>query len=52
MTGWVLLAATLVLVLAGCGLYVADLVGFAQLLWVLASGTAGAACVVLIEDRR
>ena len=51
MAGWVLLFLTLVLVLIGCILYVYDSVGLAQLFWVLASGTAGGAVVLLIDDR-
>jgi hypothetical protein len=51
-TGWAMLLATLALVLAGCGLYVAGLVGWAQALWVFASGTAGASVVFLLEERR
>jgi len=45
-----LLLLTLVLVLFGCGLYVADWVGVAQLLWVLASGTAGAGVMAWLDD--
>jgi len=49
--GWGLLALTFLLVLVGCGFYVNDSVGWAQLLWVLASGTAGAGMVLVIDDR-
>jgi hypothetical protein len=37
------------LVLAGCWLYVFDLVGWAQMLWIFASGTAGGAVVLMTE---
>jgi hypothetical protein len=50
--GWGLIFATFLLVLVGCWLYVSDSVGLAQLLWVLASGTAGAGVVLLVEERR
>jgi hypothetical protein len=47
---WLLLLTT-VLVLGGCILYVTDSVGWAQLLWVMASGTAGAGIVLFTERR-
>ena len=48
---WVLLGITAVLVIGGCILYAYELVGWAQMLWVLASGTAGAGCAVILEER-
>jgi hypothetical protein len=48
--GWGLLLVTLFLVSAGCLLYVLGWVGFAQLLWVFASGTAGAGVMALYDD--
>jgi hypothetical protein len=47
--GWALILITFLLVGAGCAMYVLGSVGWAQLVWVLASGTAGAGCVLLIE---
>ena len=47
--GWGLLTATFLLVVMGCALYVLAHVGWAQLMWVLASGTAGAGVVLAIE---
>jgi hypothetical protein len=49
---WLLLLITVLLVLSGLLLYVYDLVGWGQLLFVLASGTAGAAVVTLIDENR
>jgi hypothetical protein len=49
--GWGLLTVTVLLVVLGCVLYSFDSVGWAQLLWVLASGTAGAGVVLLIERK-
>ena len=46
-----LLVITVGLVLLGCLLYVQDNVGWAQMLWVFASGTAGGGVVLLIEKR-
>ena len=43
------LSLTTLLVILGCGLYVNEQAGLAQFLWVLASGTAGAGCVLWIE---
>ena len=51
-TGWLFLAATAFLTLGGCGLYVAGLVGLAQFLWVLASGSAGAGFALILEGRQ
>jgi len=50
--GWGLIAATLILVAVGCGLFVGGSVGWAQLLWVLASGTAGAGIVLVIDEHK
>jgi hypothetical protein len=47
---WLLLL-TVALVLGGCVLYASQNVGWAQMLWVLASGTAGAGVVLLLEGR-
>jgi hypothetical protein len=47
-----MLLLTLALVFVGAGLHVAGSVGWAQAFYVLASGTAGAAVVLLLEDRR
>ena len=46
-----LLAVTFVLTAVGGWLYLAGEAGWAQFLWVLASGTAGAG-VALLVDRR
>lgn len=51
MSGWGLLLLTLLLVLLGCALYNLGAIGWAQLGWVLASGTAGAGIVRLIDDQ-
>ena len=45
-----LLCCTAALVAVGCALYVTGWVGWAQLLWVLASGTAGAGIVLFVGD--
>ena len=45
---WMLLL-TAALVLLGCVLYVIEYQGWAQMLWVLASGTAGAGTVLFVE---
>jgi hypothetical protein len=45
---WMLLL-TAALVAGGCVLYIIDAVGWAQLLWVMASGTAGAGIVLFTE---
>lgn len=42
---------TAVMVAAGCALFVADSVGWAQMLFVAASGTAGASAVLIVEHR-
>ena len=47
---WLLLL-TAALVAAGSVLYITDSVGWAQLLWVTASGTAGAGIVLFVERR-
>lgn len=47
----VLLSATFALVLAGAIIYDAGRVGWAQLFFVLASGTAGAGVALLAESR-
>lgn len=46
-----LLVLTAILVFVGCGLYVYGYVGWAELLVVLASGTAGAGIVLFVERR-
>ena len=50
-SGWALILLTVLLVIAGSALYVADLIGWAQMLFVLASGTAGGGIVLLMEER-
>lgn len=52
MTGPVLVFATFLLVVAGGVLYLDGQEGWAQFLWVLASGTAGAGCVAWIDSWR
>lgn len=47
--GWWLLLLTAFLVGGGVLLFLVDAPGWAQLLWVLASGTAGGAVVMLID---
>jgi hypothetical protein len=47
-----LLIATVLLVLLGCTFYLGGWVGWAQLLWVLGSGTAGAGVALMVEGRR
>jgi uncharacterized membrane protein len=49
--GWGLITITFLLVVLGCVLYISGAVGWAQLCWVLASGTAGAGVVLIIEER-
>jgi hypothetical protein len=49
--GLMLLATTFVLVLVGCWLYLTGAVGWAQFALVLASGTAGASVVLIVEHR-
>jgi len=46
-----LLLMTGALVFVGCILYINALVGWAQLLWVLASGTAGGCVMAIMDDR-
>jgi hypothetical protein len=50
--GWGLISITFLLVVLGCALYYLDYVGWAQFLWVLASGTAGAGCVMILDSKR
>lgn len=50
--GWGLIAATVVLTAAGCGLYLGGQAGWAQLLFVIASGTAGAGIVRVADHHR
>lgn len=50
--GWGLITITFLLVVLGCVLYLYNMVGWAQLLWVLASGTAGAGVVLVIGGRQ
>lgn len=51
MTAAALLAGTVLLVLLGAVLYAVDALGWAQLLWVLASGTAGAGVMAALDRR-
>lgn len=46
-----LVLLTVVLVLIGCLMYVLAYAGWAQLFWVFASGTAGGAIVMFLENR-
>lgn len=48
-TGLAMLGLTTLLVILGAVLYVNDSVGWAQFLWVIASGTAGASVALIIE---
>jgi hypothetical protein len=50
MGAW-LLGATLALVVVGCALYVGGHIGWAQMWWVLASGTAGGAVAVFVDKQ-
>jgi hypothetical protein len=50
--GWGLILLTILLVAAGCMLYIGGQVGWAQLAWVLGSGTAGAGVVLLLDEGR
>ena len=50
--GWILISLTVALVIAGAILYDGGSAGWAQLLWVLASGTAGAGVMTFIDERR
>jgi hypothetical protein len=45
---WLILL-TILLVLVGCILYVIGYQGWGQLLWVMASGTAGGGIVLFVE---
>jgi hypothetical protein len=47
--GWGLITLTFLLVVGGCALYLMDYVGWAQMLWVFASGTAGGGVVLILE---
>lgn len=47
--GLVLLMLTVLLVIVGILCFASDSVGWAQFLWVLASGTAGGAIVMFID---
>lgn len=49
---WGLLTGTVLLVMMGCALYYLGHFGWAQLAWVLASGTAGGGVALLVEGRR
>lgn len=49
--GMWLLLLTAALVAAGCVLFVNDSVGWAQMFWVLGSGTAGASAAIFAEHR-
>ena len=51
MSGLVLLLLTVLLTLSGLGLALAGAQGWAELLFVLASGTAGAGIVYLIDRK-
>lgn len=48
--GVILLLVTALLVVLGCFLYVNSFIAWAQFCWVLASGTAGAGIVLLVEN--
>jgi hypothetical protein len=47
--GWGLILATFLLTAFGAALYVDGLVGWAQLFWVMASGTAGGSVALFVE---
>jgi hypothetical protein len=47
-----MLMMTFLLVLVGLILYLTESGGWAQFLWVLASGTAGAGVMLIVEHRR
>jgi hypothetical protein len=49
--GWALIALTFILTAAGFMLFLAGMAGWAQFLWVVASGTAGAGIVMILEKR-
>lgn len=49
--GWALVTLTFLLVVLGCGLYLIDQVGWAQLAWVFASGTSGAGIVLILTRK-
>lgn len=46
--GWSLISITFILVVLGCALFALDQPGWAQLMFVLASGTAGAGVVLVV----
>jgi hypothetical protein len=48
--GWILIAATAALCAIGIVLYLNDHVGWAQMCWILASGTAGGGVMTLLEE--
>lgn len=48
--GVAFLALTALLVIVGSGLYIHGWIGWAQLCFVLASGTAGAGMVAVVEE--
>jgi hypothetical protein len=50
--GWGLITGTVLLVILGCALWWSGLLGCAQLLFVLASGTAGAGLVMILDGSR
>jgi hypothetical protein len=47
--GLIFLLVTTLLVVAGSILFISEAPGWAQALWVFASGTAGAGCVLVTE---
>lgn len=49
--GWSLIFVTFLLVVFGALLYVNGDAGWAQLLWVFASGTAGAGVMAIVDKR-
>ena len=49
---WVLGVATFALVIVGAILYDGGNVGWAQLMFVIASGTAGAGVMAVVDERR
>jgi hypothetical protein len=49
---WGLLTITFFLVLLGCVLYIMAAIGWAQLCWVLASGTAGLGVLFIVSGRK
>lgn len=51
MSSWHLILITALLVIIGCILYTYDRVGWAQFMWIFASGTAGGSVVLMVEKR-